>query len=165
MKVCSSCGVQRPLTEFYWTNRRNGEKARHSKCQPCRREQFKTYSKTPQGKQVKRAGILRRKYKMTEDEYQEILIAQGGVCAICREPETKVHRDGALCRLVVDHSHATGDVRALLCSFCNAGLGLFKDDPLRLLAAARYLDGPRAAKGQAAKTEALEKRIDPGAAA
>lgn len=139
MKVCSGCGVERPLSEFYWTTRRNGQKARHSKCQPCRREQFKVYSKTPQGKRTKRSGILRRKYKMTEEQYLALLAHQGGVCAICREPETKLHRDGALCRLVIDHNHKSGDVRALLCSFCNAGLGLFKDDPDRLLAAARYL--------------------------
>ena len=58
-----------------------------------------------------------------------MLAAQQGVCAICRVAPAK-H---------VDHDHATGAVRALLCFNCNGGLGQFKDDPAVMLAAAEYL--------------------------
>jgi hypothetical protein len=58
-----------------------------------------------------------------------MLAAQGGLCAICRTAPA-VH---------VDHDHATGAVRALLCFNCNGGLGQFKDDPLLLHAAAYYV--------------------------
>jgi len=69
--------------------------------------------------------------------YQEMLREQGGVCAICGQPER--HRDalsGKPKALAVDHDHATGAVRALLCLTCNTAIGLLNDDAA-LLAKAR----------------------------
>lgn len=61
-----------------------------------------------------------------------MLATQGGRCAICRElPGRKA--------LHVDHDHASGRVRGLLCFRCNAGLGNFRDDPGTLKAALSYL--------------------------
>ena len=59
-----------------------------------------------------------------------MLIAQSGRCAICTDPMTNPH---------VDHCHSSSTVRGLLCTNCNVGLGQFKDDPTRLLAAVAYL--------------------------
>lgn len=58
-----------------------------------------------------------------------MLAEQGGVCAICRAAPA-AH---------VDHDHATGAVRALLCFNCNGGLGQFRDDPDTLREAAEYV--------------------------
>lgn len=58
---------------------------------------------------------------------------QSGCCAICRRPEEEV---GTLC---LDHCHATGTIRGLLCSKCNRGLGFFGDDAKRMLEAANYI--------------------------
>ncbi len=65
--------------------------------------------------------------------------AQGGVCAICGLPETRVVK-GKLNRLAVDHDHTTGRVRGLLCFRCNTCLGRFEDNVELLRAAEAYLE-------------------------
>lgn len=79
---------------------------------------------------------LKYKYGLTGTAYGRMFDTQNGKCAICRRaPINKP--------LSVDHDHSTGDVRGLLCHGCNAGLGYFEDDPLRLHAAFRYLTSRR----------------------
>lgn len=79
---------------------------------------------------------------MTPERYREMLKAQGGRCAICRRPET-AKINGKVKTLSVDHCHATEAVRGLLCDACNRMLGLARDLPDVLEAAARYLRGGR----------------------
>lgn len=81
---------------------------------------------------------LRSSFNLSLDEYNRMLEAQGGVCAICNQPETH-KRNGKLKALAVDHHHTTGVIRGLLCCDCNTGIGKLKDDPNVLLAAAEYL--------------------------
>ena len=78
---------------------------------------------------------LLRKFGITLDEYESMLESQGGVCAICKQPE----RGNRAKRLAVDHCHETGVIRGLLCQSCNRALGLFKDDVDLLNAAINYL--------------------------
>ena len=73
-----------------------------------------------------------RKFGITKSQYRAMLASQGGKCAICGTPPGSK-------RLALDHCHATGTARKLLCSNCNTALGLFKDNPDRLKAAAEYL--------------------------
>ena len=71
-------------------------------------------------------------YGMTLKQRDTMLVAQGGVCAIChRRPRHRLH---------IDHDHKTGKVRQLLCSGCNTGLGKFQDDPGLLRLAIEYLE-------------------------
>jgi len=72
------------------------------------------------------------KYGVTPAHYDELLKQQGGLCAICKQPGKK--------RLAVDHDHVSGQVRGLLCSGCNIGLGHFRDSTSQLRAAAEYLE-------------------------
>lgn len=78
---------------------------------------------------------LQRNYGISLADYDEMLEAQDGGCAICgKSPEANGRRLG------VDHNHATGEVRGLLCSACNTGLGLFQDSPACLRRAISYLE-------------------------
>lgn len=65
---------------------------------------------------------------------------QGGVCAICGKPETSTHKSGTMKSLAVDHCHATGKVRGLLCSACNHGIGHLKDSKEIMRAAIKYIE-------------------------
>ena len=73
---------------------------------------------------------ISQKYNLHEDQYNEMYKLQGGKCAICDQPQTK---------LCVDHCHKTKKVRALLCHHCNVILGHVKDDPQLLQKAIRYV--------------------------
>ena len=68
---------------------------------------------------------------MSREDYDHLAAEQNHVCAIC-------HGTGAR-RLAVDHDHATGKVRGLLCSNCNAGIGLLNEDIDRVLTVIQYL--------------------------
>jgi hypothetical protein len=67
----------------------------------------------------------------TLETYESAKIKQEGRCAICNEvPERALH---------ADHEHIDPPrPRELLCSACNAGLGMFKDNPEILVAAVQY---------------------------
>ncbi|MFF8290006.1 endonuclease VII domain-containing protein [Streptomyces sp. NPDC016309] len=82
-------------------------------------------------------------YRLAPGRYAEMLATQGGVCAICEQP------DGNGLALCVDHDHGCCPdaartcgrcVRGLVCSACNHGLGKFRDSPELLRAAAAYLE-------------------------
>lgn len=79
-------------------------------------------------------GIIRRKYGITLEEYEQKLEDQGGVCAICGKPDEVEGR-----RMAIDHCHDTGAVRGLLCGNCNRGLGNFQDSHQLVAKAAEYL--------------------------
>jgi len=82
--------------------------------------------------------FLRRRYGITIDRYNAMLAEQNGCCAICGKNEANEIR-GKIVALAVDHDHATGLVRALLCSACNTALGLLNDDPALLAKAQAYV--------------------------
>ena len=71
---------------------------------------------------------------LTIDEYDKMLENQQGKCAICGGGREKQKYSFS-----VDHCHATGKIRGILCSNCNAGLGFFKDNPQSLTNALTYL--------------------------
>lgn len=77
-----------------------------------------------------RALLYKRKYAITVEDYDKMLIAQAGVCAICKRTNIKT-------RLAVDHNHDTGQVRELLCTRCNPALGWFEKNRTVIL---EYLD-------------------------
>ena len=76
---------------------------------------------------------LKQRYGITEEDYQAMYKRQNGLCALCNNPPWPGKP------LHVDHDHATGKVRALLCFHCNNMLGLAKDNIETLQNAIEYL--------------------------
>jgi DNA-binding CsgD family transcriptional regulator len=120
---CKRCGHRGPADEF------PAVAAGNYLCQACREAQLHASS-------IRRHGC-------TAAEYQELLVAQGGKCAICDAPAGHQSCRGKVCRLSVDHDHKTGTIRGLLCNNCNRGLGRFQDSVKLLIKAARYLQRGR----------------------
>lgn len=77
------------------------------------------------------------KFKMTEDDYNSILSSQSGGCAICGGTDAGKRNT----RMPVDHDHITGDVRGILCTPCNRGIGLMRDNAKLLAKASMYVSG------------------------
>ncbi len=75
---------------------------------------------------------LALRYGITLAQYDAMAEAQDGRCAICGEQPEK--------RLRVDHDHATGVIRELLCNHCNVALAQARDNPDLLRAMIAYLE-------------------------
>jgi hypothetical protein len=88
--------------------------------------------------------ILDRSLRAIGSSIEEYLVLwkhQGGRCAVCRRRGTKSGSGPRPGQLVMDHCHTRSTARGLLCHGCNLALGHMKDDPVRLRAAADYLEG------------------------
>ena len=137
-KKCSHCKKALPLTKFpNSTSRKDGK---HHNCKACANALNRDYRKkdVAEYSAKTRNYHLKRAYGLSDGEYAALLTSQGGVCAICGTADTGTFQ-GKPKQMAVDHDHATGAVRGLLCAPCNQGLGNFGDDPDRLLTAAKYL--------------------------
>ena len=146
MKTCSICLIEKPLSDFYADKRRGHS----SRCKLCNKDKVnewrtknrdsynaaerKRYAESPK----KWERHLRSKYGISASDYASRLTSQGGVCAICKVDPEKIDQT-----LAVDHDHATGEVRGLLCAECNRMLGCAKDRPEVLVNGADYLRSTR----------------------
>ena len=117
-KKCISCNRTKPIGAFDFHNKDAG--TMRNQCKSCR--------------SIKQ---LERTYGITRKEYEDLLKKQEGRCAICNTKTPS--KDKSFKRLFIDHCHTTGKVRGLLCSTCNQGLGLLKDDMNLLNNAILYL--------------------------
>jgi hypothetical protein len=159
VKRCSKCGQVKTLSDFYREpGCRDGYRPECKTCNLARRAEWYAQNRQREIARVRawqqanrarvnaaaqarrsanpgssREGYLKRTFGITQAEYDAMLAAQGGGCAICgRTP-----REGK--SLHVDHDHETGRIRGLLCFRCNGGLGQFAEDEDRLVAATAYL--------------------------
>ena len=139
--TCASCGERKPRAEFHRSGTRSGVSTYCRSCFNARRRD----AATPQSR---RRANLKTLYGISPERYAELLHAQGGVCAICGQAETKVHaKTGLVLNLAVDHDRSCCSgrrscgrcIRGLLCSKCNHAIGLLGDDPDRMAAAATYV--------------------------
>jgi hypothetical protein len=139
MKTCSNCQQEKQPAEFWPDRRRSG--GLQARCKTCRAASAKDWRDANKHKaaerywsnpDAERERHLVRKYGVTLERYRSMLEQQGGACAICRKTQQRAFD--------VDHCHATGRVRGLLCTNCNRMIGHAADDAARLRAAASYLE-------------------------
>jgi hypothetical protein len=149
--ICTGCQMTKPESEFYfWRGKRHGRKCKSCRiqydsdknrvrrefvCDFCETTYVRNVRKDPTGarphmfcsRTCKQRARRYRQHGLTGDEFR----ALGDSCAICGTTEN----------LVIDHDHATGAVRGILCGFCNSGLGYFRDHPDLFDRAKAYLAG------------------------
>lgn len=140
IKICRVCNIEKPIERFSF---RNDSQKYRTECKDClntaRKSQpaFGRWHKLNRERvqQYMRDFALKRYWGLTREDFDRMLEAQGGVCAICK----KSHWMGVGKRPHVDHCHMSGKIRGLLCNLCNVGLGAFKDDVDSLANAIKYL--------------------------
>jgi len=145
LKYCIRCKKELPVNQFRIDKYFGG--SRYSYCRSCERERGKAYHLRHKQTCNKRSRkyhhenydqhkdyLLRRMYGINKKQYDDLLMKQWGVCAICgKSPQGRKNA------LHVDHDHETQITRGLLCSTCNTSIGGMLDSPLLLEKAAAYL--------------------------
>lgn len=148
-KICNICKISKPLDEFYKVPA--GKFGVWAKCIICAKAKYKKYieenkehvkaiqTKSKEKRKLEKPNdkfynFIRAEFQMTPDEYEAIRIKQNFKCALCNRSEFEFKK-----RLHLDHCHSSNQVRGLLCSKCNMGLGLFKDNIEVLQKAIIYL--------------------------
>lgn len=146
-KQCRHCLVVLSLDKF--GRKKNAKGGINTWCKACVRQNQKEYrnNNAEKTKLIARQWavgnpsrvwdhLLRCRYGISFEQYQNILQQQNNVCAICEQPESRIARSGKVIRLSVDHDHSCCKgtkscgkcVRGLLCWRCNTSIGKFNDD-------------------------------------
>ena len=139
-KTCTTCLVTQPIKEFY--NRKASIDGKSYRCRTCDYAARNAYHKKHYEKvRVKSRDNQRKsRYGLTPEDFQCLWFSQAACCAICHTPlDDSFGRHHNRNKVVVDHNHKTGNVRGLLCTMCNKGLGLFKDNVEYLERAGDYI--------------------------
>lgn len=156
MKKCTKCGEQKPLSEF--NKRKDRPIGVTSACKPCislskdpdkrklswkkwreanpdkRKASKAAWDKVNPGKRKLNSYKARvKKYNLSIEQYENMLVQQNGCCAICNNVLDKAEKTH------IDHDHVTNKVRGILCHGCNTSLGGFKDSIDVLKSAVTYL--------------------------
>ena len=164
-RVCTKCGICKPLSDFYLRAKPKKHRAAQAtsrpRCKACSNEDTRrtreanieryremeriskndrfdvTYKRRRQGS---RLWHLKFKFGITLATLRVMMEQQEGKCAVCGiEIKSLSEDEGDAMVACVDHDHDSGLVRGLLCNPCNRGLGCFLDSSFRLEAAANYL--------------------------
>jgi hypothetical protein len=125
MRLCFRCQQIKPLEDFSKSRVKKG--GLQERCKVCCKEHYHSTGYAVRQRELD----LKKKYNITPKVYTDMVLIQGSCCAVCKTSSLKLH---------VDHNHTTGKVRGLLCSNCNRGIGLLKDNTQILLNAAEYIN-------------------------
>lgn len=137
-KTCPSCKDFKDPIHF-GTRARADRVYLSSWCRDCTRVKARSYQRIHYKKNSYASWKynIKKNYGLSVEEYERMLLAQQGVCRICKREQARNRR------LAVDHCHKTGLVRGLLCDECNHGIGNFQDRLDLLKAAIDYLQESR----------------------
>ena len=116
MLTCTRCKVEKPATPEAFPLHNGKKNGLDSWCRACRATYRSENCRGQHKDVISNEDLISLKTTTTQ-------------CVICGSEE----------KLVVDHDHATGKIRGMLCNHCNRGLGHFRDDPLLLEFASQYL--------------------------
>jgi hypothetical protein len=134
-KVCPKCKTEREFDSFGKDS--TTAKGISAWCKPCKKswrsEHRKKYPEKAKARD--RSSDLQKNYGISIKEYDEMLRIQDGRCGCCG-----IHQSRFVRRLHVDHDHATGKIRGLLCTQCNPGIGYFQHSIERLKLGVAYLE-------------------------
>lgn len=133
-KVCSRCELGKESDDFYFYAGRHFPYCKECAGKADKRRRAEDPLRT---KRADRAASLKALYGITLEDYDAMLEAQDGRCAICGTTECGHGRTEFF---LVDHDHDTDEVRGLLCQGCNTGLGGFRENIDSLKSAIDYLE-------------------------
>ncbi len=143
-KSCKKCNIEKPISEFWMTDKKYGY-LRNS-CKDCDRETARRYyanneehrervrtsakrNAKPATPEKSRSYSLKYKYGLTKEQYEAMVIDQGGKCALCGADDpgrTKLTGKWKAGHWNIDHCHKDGHVRGLLCHTCNVRVGAYE---------------------------------------
>lgn len=128
MKTCRVCSLHAANNKFV---------KNENICKPCNVEEVRRWYKENPDKvaATHRKAALKKNYGITPEQWDEMFENQKGCCAICDR-----HQDMFKKRLAVDHNHETGEIRGLLCAYCNHRVVGRHRDGAKLRKIADYVD-------------------------
>jgi len=143
LKVCKGpCGEAKGVDAFYRKPRYhvkypNSDAGYSHACRICTNIARKAYrlANLDKSKKIDENSRLKRTYGIDLNQYNQIFISQNGCCLGCERHQSEFSK-----ALVVDHDHANGKVRGLLCMPCNIVLGAARDSSKTLVNLISYLD-------------------------
>jgi hypothetical protein len=143
-KQCRTCVKDLPESSFHKdASRKGGLKYSCKSCSCLRDKKFRDSMDADERRRRNRESNLQQAYGLTTEACDDLVSSQEGRCAICTVVLSTTTKGPC-----VDHNHNTGEVRGILCSNCNRGIGLLNDNPALLISAAEYLN----ANGHYART-------------
>lgn len=147
MTVCSHCKQPKPDTAFGRDSRRpSGLQCWCRQCAAQAKRQWRVDNPERRKDTERRYEArnpnrhLRNRYGISLDTKRRLFERQGSRCGACGTTEPRHPRLSGESGWCLDHDHATGAIRGVLCWRCNVALGYLDDSPERLRRMADYLE-------------------------